>query len=36
MGMASAQSYVLFLIILAITIIQFRIVRRRMDEYSLS
>jgi multiple sugar transport system permease protein len=35
MGMASAQSYVLFLLILAITLIQFRIVRCRMDEYTL-
>jgi ABC-type sugar transport system permease subunit len=33
--MASAQSYVLFLLILAITLIQFRIVRCRMDEYTL-
>jgi multiple sugar transport system permease protein len=35
MGMASAQSYVLFLVILAVTIVQFRIVNKRMEEYSL-
>lgn len=35
MGMASAQSYVLFLVILAVTILQFRVVSRRMEEYSL-
>ena len=36
MGMASAQAYVLFLIILAVTLVQFRAVSRRMEEYSLS
>jgi len=36
MGMASAQAYVLFLIILAVTLLQFRAVNRRMEEYSLS
>lgn len=35
MGMASAQSYVLFLLILAVTLIQFRILNRRMEEVSL-
>ena len=35
MGMASAQSYVLFLLILAVTMLQYRAVRLRMDEYSL-
>ena len=35
MGMASAQSYVIFLLILAVTVVQFRVVKRRMDEYSL-
>lgn len=35
MGAASAQSYVLFLVILAITVVQFRILNRRMEEYSL-
>lgn len=34
-GMASAESYVLFLLILAVTLVQFRIVRSRMDEYSM-
>lgn len=34
-GMASAQSYILFLVILAVTIVQFRIVNKRMEEYSL-
>ena len=36
MGTASAQSYVLFLLILAVTIIQFKVVERRMAEYSLA
>jgi multiple sugar transport system permease protein len=36
MGTASAQSYVLFLLILAVTILQFKVVARRMEEYSLS
>ena len=36
MGMASAQAYVLFMIILGVTLIQFRAVNRRMEEYSLS
>jgi len=35
MGMASAQAYVLFLLILAVTILQFKIVSKRMEEYSL-
>jgi len=35
MGMASAQSYVLFLLILVVTLLQFRIVRSRMEDYSL-
>lgn len=34
-GMASAQSYILFLIILGVTLIQFRFVSKRMEEYSL-
>lgn len=33
MGRASAQSYVLFLVILAVTIIQFKLVNRRMEDY---
>jgi ABC-type sugar transport system permease subunit len=36
MGMASAQSYALFLLILAVTIVQFKVVQKRMEEYSLS
>lgn len=36
MGTASAQSYVLFVIILLITFVQFRFVRKRMEEYTLS
>ena len=36
MGMASAQSYVLFLVILLVTVVQFRIVQRRMAGYSLA
>jgi multiple sugar transport system permease protein len=36
MGMASAQSYVLFLLILGVTVIQFRLVNKRMTEYSLT
>ena len=35
MGLASAQSYVLFMIILVVTLIQFQVVNRRMKEYSL-
>lgn len=35
MGMASAQSYVLFLLILAVTIVQFNVVNRRLEAYSL-
>lgn len=35
MGMASAQSYVLFLIILAVTLVQFKVVNKRMEDYSL-
>ncbi|HZO88628.1 MAG TPA: sugar ABC transporter permease [Chthonomonadaceae bacterium] len=35
MGMASAQSYVLFLVILAVTIVQFKVVSKRMEEFSL-
>ncbi len=36
MGTASAQSYVLFVIILAIAVVQFKVVARRMEEYSLA
>lgn len=36
MGMASAQSYVLFLVILAVTFAQFRVTSKRMAEYSLT
>ena len=35
MGMASAQAYALFLLILAVTIFQFKIVNKRMEQYSL-
>ena len=35
MGMASAQAYVLFLLILAVTMVQFRVVNKRMEQYSL-
>lgn len=35
MGTASAQSYALFVIIFAVTLIQFRVANRRMTEYSL-
>ncbi len=35
MGMASAQSYVLFLVILVITVIQFKMVSKGLEEYSL-
>ncbi|HEY3267743.1 MAG TPA: sugar ABC transporter permease [Armatimonadota bacterium] len=34
MGRASAQSYILFLAILAVTVIQFKLVNRRMEDYS--
>jgi multiple sugar transport system permease protein len=36
MGLASAESYLLFLLILVITALQFRMVSRRMEEYSLT
>lgn len=34
MGRASAQSYILFLVIVAVTIIQFRLMRRRVEDSS--
>jgi multiple sugar transport system permease protein len=34
MGRASAQSYILFLVILVVTIIQFKLANRRMEDYS--
>lgn len=35
MGLASAESYLLFLVILAVTLVQFRLVSRSVGEYSL-
>ncbi len=35
-GQASAQAYVLFLLILAVTVVQFKIVNKRMEQFSLS
>jgi ABC-type sugar transport system permease subunit len=34
MGRASAQSYILFLVILVVTIIQFKAMNRRMEDAS--
>jgi multiple sugar transport system permease protein len=34
MGRASAQSYILFLVIVAVTVVQFRLLNRRAEDYS--
>lgn len=35
-GQASAQAYILFLLILAVTVVQFKIVSKRMEQFSLT
>ena len=35
-GQASAQAYILFLLILAVTVVQFKIVNKRMEQFSLT
>jgi ABC-type sugar transport system permease subunit len=34
MGRASAQSYILFLVILAVTVVQFKVMSSRMEDAS--